>query len=102
MSVHAGLTRRDYVREGPLTAFDKELMEESTWYLVDTREPEKVAAKTLLTAGPKREIYKVVMEYASNIAACAQGTGVGALPRGLVRRVMVPACFAGLCQGWCV
>ncbi|EIE27688.1 hypothetical protein COCSUDRAFT_64335 [Coccomyxa subellipsoidea C-169] len=49
---------KDSVREGPLTAFKKELLQEDTWYLVDTREPEKAAAKTILTSSPKREIYK--------------------------------------------
>ncbi|EIE27060.1 hypothetical protein COCSUDRAFT_55086 [Coccomyxa subellipsoidea C-169] len=49
---------QDSVRMGPLTAFDKELQQKTTWYLVDTREPEEVAAKTILTSSPKREIFK--------------------------------------------
>ncbi len=44
---------------GPLTAFDEELQQNSTWYLLDNREPMDVEAKTVLTSNPDRNIYKV-------------------------------------------
>lgn len=49
------------MREGPLTAFYEDLLQDDTWYLVDTREPEKAAAKTILTTSPRRDVYKVMV-----------------------------------------
>ena len=49
------------MREGPLTAFYEELLQDDTWYLVDTREPEMTMAKTILTTSPRREVYKVIV-----------------------------------------
>ncbi|KAK9918048.1 hypothetical protein WJX75_000761 [Coccomyxa subellipsoidea] len=49
---------KDSVRAGPLTAFYKELLQDDTWYLVDTREPVQAAARTILTTYPRRDVCK--------------------------------------------
>jgi hypothetical protein len=49
------------VRAGPLTAFYKELLQDDTWYLVDTREPVQAAARTILTTYPRRDVCKVTV-----------------------------------------
>ena len=58
-------TCRQDVRMGPLPAFDKELEDESAWYLVDTIEPKIAEARTILTTSPKRDIYKVWWSFCS-------------------------------------
>lgn len=50
---------RDDARVGSENDFSEELMDPSTWYLVDTKEPQLVMAKTILTSSPNRELYKV-------------------------------------------
>jgi len=52
---------RSFVRKGPLRAFEEELYQEATWYLVDAKEPSLYDAKTILTTRPRREIWKVMV-----------------------------------------
>ena len=51
---------RSSVREGPRRAFEEELFQKATWYLVDAKEPSFYDAKTILTTSPRREIWRVM------------------------------------------